>query len=64
MDYQKLQDCLEQWSSIYKRTDPESGYYKKDKATEEEIDRVNKQIEESIRGDSSLENYLIKDEIN
>ena len=30
----------------------------------EEIDRVNKQIEESIRGDSSLENYLIKDEIN
>lgn len=37
MDYQKLQDCLEQWSSIYKRTDPESGYYKKDKATEEEI---------------------------
>lgn len=30
----------------------------------EEIDRINKQIEESIRGDSSLENYLIKDEIN
>lgn len=30
----------------------------------EEIDRVNKQIEESIKGDSSLENYLIKDEIN
>ena len=30
----------------------------------EESDRVNKQIEESIRGDSSLENYLIKDEIN
>lgn len=28
----------------------------------EEIDRINKQIEESIKGDSSLENYLIKDE--
>lgn len=29
----------------------------------EEVDRVNKQIEESIKGDSSLENYLIKSEI-
>ena len=28
----------------------------------EEVDRINKQIEESIKGDSSLENYLIKDE--
>lgn len=37
MDYQKLQDCLEKWSNIYKKIDPESGYYKKDRATEEEV---------------------------
>lgn len=29
----------------------------------EEVDRVNKQIKESIKGESHLENYLIKDEI-
>lgn len=37
MDYQKLEDCLGQWSNIYKKIDPESGYYKKDRATEEEV---------------------------
>lgn len=48
MDYQKLQNCLEQWSSIYKRIAPEACYSKKDKATEKEVKEAEAELGVSL----------------